>query len=275
VFSPVVSTVYLIDDLSGRVASHAAGGVIGPDLAAELVADVRATTLRAAAAFPLGRVAVELISWEHVLDSLRLRLDGLACADLDVTLVVGRGGSRLAADLALWGTAFPERRDVAAARVLEDPNDAFYSPHRIAHRDRSDLSGSVGLGPGARALVIDDCVHTGTTLDEVVRISDVRPGRLITGLCNETTLGRLERIGWEVVYGVLLPGQTYPESYETDLYCVRDFVVEDAVRFADGSSTSFASGGNWCEVLYGAAGAAVASDWLRLADRLRAHDVSV
>jgi hypothetical protein len=167
----------------------------------------------------------------------------------------------------------PPRTDVAAARVLEDPENAFYSPHRIAHRDRSDLGRPVELPGGARPLVIDDCVHTGTTFDEVVRITRARPGRLITGLCNEMTLRRLERSGWDVVYGVLLPGPVYPESYETDLYCVRDFVVEDAVRFADGSSSSFASGGNWCEVLYGESGASVAQDWLRLADRLEAHDV--
>jgi hypothetical protein len=94
VFSPVVSTVYLIDDLSAHVASDAAERGMDPAVVAGLVADVRATTLRAAAAFPLGRVAVELISWEHVLESLRQRLRNLARRIL--TWLWSSGGAALA-----------------------------------------------------------------------------------------------------------------------------------------------------------------------------------
>ena len=276
--SPVVATVYLLDDLSGRVAVRGADSGLAPDVVADLVADVRNTTLRAAAAFPLGAVSVELLSWQHVLDSLRVRLGSVASSaeGFDATLVLGEGGARLAVDLAAWGCSLPERHDVAVAKVLDEPDNAFYSPHSIARRDREPLQPPAAPLGRARLLVVDDCVQTGMTFDEVVRVSGVRPGRVVTGLCNEATLRRLEEAGWEVVYGVLLPGPTYPDSYETDLFCVRDFVVEDAVRFSDGSSTSYSSGGDWLEVLYGSSSAAsvVADDWQRLTARLRAHGVT-
>lgn len=274
--SPVVATVYLLDDLSERVVADAARRGLPRQVADDLVADVRATTLRAAAAFPLGQVSVEIISWAHVCDSLRTRLRSAPPAPADVTLVLGEGGARLASALQEWGHQLPGRVDLSVAKVLDDPDNAFYSDHRIAQRDRGPLDALPASARDARPLVVDDCVQTGMTFDEVVRVCGARAGTVVTGLCNEATLARLGEAGWEVVYGVLLPGATYPESYETDLFCVRDFVVEDAVRFADGSSTSYSSGGDWLEVLYGSpeVGSTVSADWQRLAATLQRAGVT-
>jgi hypothetical protein len=184
------------------------------------------------------------------------------------TIVIGDGGARLADVVESWGYPLPARVDVPAAKILSDSTQAFYSPHVIGQRNRGSLR--VPEGGDGPVLVLDDCVQTGMTFDAVVAEAGVTGGAVVTGICNEATLERLTAAGWEVTYGVLLPGPTYPESYSTDLFCIRDFVATDAVRFADGTSTSYSSGGDWLNILYGDAttAEAVRSGWLALAHEL-------
>ncbi|MDI6104310.1 hypothetical protein QLQ12_37530 [Actinoplanes sp. NEAU-A12] len=275
--NPVVQSVYLLDDLSDRIRERAHSAGLGPSETSTLLAAARRTTLEAAAAFPLGEVSVDLITWEHVTESLRVRLGSLPAPSVTAeTLVLGDGGARLASIIEAWGIRLPGRVEIPVAKVLEDPANAFYSPHHIRQRDRKPLA--VGTVSNAGELiVVDDCVQTGMTFDAVAAATGARSGSIITGICNEATLGRLRADGWTVHYGVLLPGPTYPDSYSTDLFCVRDFVVTDAVRFADGSSTSYSSGGDWLELLYGDPQAAetVRAAWMELAELLAGAGVEV
>lgn len=277
--TPVVESVYLLDDLSTRVQERALAIGLDPAMLGHLLAAVRRTTLTAAAAFPLGQVSVEVLTWEHVLDSLRVRLGPLVPSGLSSTLILGDGGARLATTLESWGLALPERVDVPVAKILSDPGNAFYSPHQIGQRDRGPLEVKTHRTAG-KTLVIDDCIQTGMTFDAVLAATgpgDVVGGSVITGICNEATLKRLHASGWSVYYGVLLPGPTYPDSYATDLFCVRDFVTTDAVRFADGTSTSYSSGGDWLTVLYGSTEVAetVRAAWVGLAELLARAGVEV
>ena len=119
-----------------------------------------------------------------------------------------------------------------------------------------------------RVLVVDDCVQTGGTLTAVAEAAGVTSGSVVTLVCNEFTRRRRESDGWTIDFGTLLPGETYPMSYATDLFCVRDFLVDTAVRFADGTSTSYSSGGDWLSFLHGTRAEEARSHWTRTRDPL-------
>ncbi|MFF2191441.1 hypothetical protein [Streptomyces sp. NPDC058157] len=257
--------VYLLDDLTGLIPTLPRARELGPDAVARAVGAVRRCVLNVAALIDLDHIAVELISWDHALAEFLARTPTLPAHD--VAVVIGSGGRRFADQLEQQGHRLAGRVDVPAAKILSDSGDAFFSEHHVLSRDGSALE-VVLPGHKERVLVVDDCVQTGGTLTAVADAAGVTSGSVVTLVCNEFTRRRREADGWAIDFGTLLPGETYPMSYATDLFCVRDFLVETAVRFADGTSTSYASGGDWLAFLHGTRAEEARAHWTRTRDLL-------
>ncbi|WP_405659908.1 phosphoribosyltransferase [Streptomyces sp. NBC_01166] len=257
--------VYLLDDLTGLIPTLPRARELGEEAVAEAVGAVRRCVLNVAGLIDLDHIAVELISWDHALAEFLARTPTLPAHD--VAIVIGSGGRRFADQLEEQGRRLAGRLDVPAAKILSDSGDAFFSEHSVLSRDGTPLEVVVPSG-STRVLVVDDCVQTGGTLTAVAEAAGVTSGSVVTLVCNEFTRRRRESDGWTIDFGTLLPGETYPMSYATDLFCVRDFLVDTAVRFADGTSTSYSSGGDWLSFLHGTRAEEARSHWTRTRDLL-------
>lgn len=257
--------VYLLDDLTGLIPTLPRAQELDAASVAEAVGAVRRCVLTVAGLIDLDHIAVELISWEHALAEFLARTPTLPAHD--VAVVIGSGGKRFADQLEEQGHRLAGRLDVPAAKILSDSSDAFFSEHHVLNRDGTALTVAVPRGT-ERVLVVDDCVQTGGTLTAVAEAAGVTGGSVVTLVCNEFTRRRREADGWAIDFGTLLPGETYPMSYATDLFCVRDFLVDTAVRFADGTSTSYSSGGDWLSFLHGSRAEEARAHWTRTRDLL-------
>lgn len=257
--------VYLLDDLTWLIPALPRAAELGPEKVALALGAVRRCVLNVAGLIDLDHIAVELISWDHALAEFLARTPTLPAHD--VAIVIGSGGRRFADQLEERGHRLAGRLDVPAAKILSDSGDAFFSEHHVLSRDGGPLTVAVPRG-SERVLVVDDCVQTGGTLTAVAEAAGVTSGSVVTLVCNEFTRRRREADGWAIDFGTLLPGETYPMSYATDLFCVRDFLVDTAVRFADGTSTSYSSGGDWLSFLHGPRAEEARSHWMRTRDVL-------
>lgn len=267
--SSPLESIYLFDDLTGLLPSLP----LDAATVRSLTGRVRQSLFDVVGLVELDRIAVEVFSWEHALAEFLARTPALP--PHDVAIVLGAGGARFARQLEDRGLALAGRLDVPAAKILSDSGNAFFSEHHVLQRDGSPLAvdASAALAEGARILVVDDCVQTGGTLAAVAEAAGVRSGAVATLVCNEFTRRRREDDGWSIAYGTLLPGETYPMSYATDLFCVRDFVVPTAVRFADGTSTSYSSGGDWLAYLHGERAEEARAIWQGLTEAFAAAGV--
>jgi hypothetical protein len=174
-------------------------------------------------------------------------------------------------------------RNVRVAHFLEDTNDAFHSTFRIGVSSGDSLEAqcskvaeeignlpSRGNGP-KRVAIFDDCIQTGEGTRAVTELILSALGTENAVECStigfvgcEATLERFRQRGWGIECGVLLRGKTYPESWDWDIYFTKDLLLDNAIRYVNGTSVAYMNGG-WFDKIFGGdwRGATVAFQELR------------
>ncbi len=171
--------------------------------------------------------------------------------------------------------------NVRVTHYLSDRTDAFYSGFEIgvskgaglAEQCREAVARIPKHDRVPRIAVIDDCIQTGKGTEAVVNeLLALRPEAQISTLgfiaCQATQDG-FHRRGWRPVQGVLLRGETYPVSWDTDVYFTKDWILTNAIRFEDGTSHAYIDEPEWMAKIFGG-DAQGATDALRaLAEMLK------
>lgn len=264
----MIKHLHIFDDLTHHVCRLAGNRMS----AAQTAAVLRRTGRHLSAALACLDWADQdyaLSTWEGAAIELAWEL---ADRDAQFDLLVSQGcNGGYAADTLLDSFARKHGRPLAAASAnvrvthyLDDRDDAFYSSFEIgvsagaplADQCRIALDQTSGMTERPVIAVIDDCIQTGQGTRAVVEeLLALRPDAAIWTLgfiACEATQNGFRNLGWRPVQGVLLRGETYPASWDTDVYFTKDWILENAIRFRDGTSCAYIDDAGWMAQIFGA-----------------------
>ncbi|MFC4506702.1 MULTISPECIES: hypothetical protein [Streptomyces] len=222
---------------------------------------------------PAHQSAVQ-VTWEHACTQLAFDLHRSG-ASFDLLVSQGCNGQHAGDSLlAEFTTAYDRPLAAATANVrsthlLTDPADAFHSDFRIAASSGAPLDEQcrTALGPALskhqgnteplRVAVFDDCIQTGQGTQAVTEhlIKALPTGQAaeihtIGFIACQATQQRFAERGWHPAQGVLLPGATYPDSWDTDIYFLKDLILNNAIRYTNNTSEAYIDNPEWMKKIF-------------------------
>ncbi|MGW0708939.1 hypothetical protein ACWD4G_23820 [Streptomyces sp. NPDC002643] len=269
--------LYFFDDLTYHLRRISRSQRLSATDTAELLTTAADHTGQALAALDPARQDAVLVTWDHACTQLAWDLAHHAAAHSGFDLLVSQGcNGQYAADALLAEFTAAYGRPLAAAtanvrstHLLTDPADAFHSDFRIAVSSGPSLDNQcrTAVAPvlvpprdpaqRLRIAVFDDCIQTGQGTQAVTEhlLKALPAGgnieiHTIGFIACQATQQRFTERGWHPAQGVLLPGQTYPASWDTDIYFLKDLILGNAIRYTDGTSQAYIDNPAWMEKIF-------------------------
>lgn len=159
------------------------------------------------------------------------------------------------------------RENIRIAHFLNDTSDPFHSDFSLGSSSTTGLSERAaeianisGHSREVHIAVFDDCIQTGEGTRRVLAElkqafglysrSTVRFSTLSFIGC-EATLDKLRSDNIDSTTGVLLRGQTYPETWSNDIYFLKDLFLPNSLRFSDGTQGAYVDDERWMARIFG------------------------
>ena len=267
----MISHLYFFDDLTHHLVRVVREKAVGHELGAEVARMSREYAAELIACLDGAVQDCTLVPWEHAVEQLAWLLQGRPGR---YDLIIGQGANGESALRSLdeaysarTGTRVAQHlENVRIARFLSDPQDPFHSDFElrttvglsVAERC-SEMVAKLPADRASRVAVFDDCIQTGKGTGHVVdavRTALTDSGREATvdtlsliG-CGQT-LDHFSAQGVDSVTAVMLRGQTYPESWDWDVYFLKDFFLPNAIRFTDGTQHAYVEDEAWMARVFG------------------------
>lgn len=261
----MIRHLYFFDDLTFHLRRVVRERTGDPDREAGIARMSRAYMAELVTCMDGAHQDYTLVPWEHAVAQLAWLLRQ---QPERYDLIIGQGANGEWA-LRSLSEAYSEKSGAAAADLLEnvrvarylsDPGDPFYSAFEL--RTTSGPSVAERCGEIARQLpegkvvqvaVFDDCIQTGKGTAHVIeafRSALDRNGReavidTLSFIGCEATLDEFRDNGIRSMTGVLLRGETYPQSWDWDVYFLKDFFLPNALRFSDGTQMAYVDDEEW------------------------------
>lgn len=268
-----IEHLYFFDDLTYHLRRIADEMGIGRERTDALVDAAWGQLTRALGCIDHAHQDYVLVNWDHACAQLSYTL-AESSARFDVIASQGCNGDYALASLASYhagktGVAIAERmHNVRIAHYLNDPDDPFFSDFTLETSRGPSLAEQCATvaravdevaatreGP-VRLAIFDDCIQTGEGTWAVAEgiLGQVADGVevAVSGVAFigcEATMNRLRAAGWTNHLGVLLRGETYPAAWKWDVYFLKDLFLDNAVRYADGTSVAYMDGG-WFDKIF-------------------------
>lgn len=265
--------LYFFDDLSFHIKRIADERGDDPQQTARVLRESWSIVLAAFGCLDHGHQDFNLVNWEHACAQLSFVLKTQE-RTFDVLVSQGCNGQYALEDLNRrhlehYGhVAAVEIPNVRLAHILEDPSDPFYSQFTLGVSKGKPLDEQcadvaeliTGMHQRTRSRIrvgiFDDCMGTGqgseAVADKVIeRLGDDVPFEMhmVAFVGNEETMYRLQGRGWPPWVGVLFRGRSYPNAWDWDIYFLKDQILGNAIRYADGSSEPYLAGG-WYDKIF-------------------------
>lgn len=201
-----------------------------------------------------------LVNWQHVSEELG---DRLFRKQKKYDLIVSQGCN---GDYALhsfsemykekYGISIAdELRNVRVAHFLNNADDPFYSDFTIGvirggellQQCKEIVDECINKDGKLKIAVFDDCIQTGkgtkAVVDDIEQLleSANKDYELdVLGFIGcEDTMMKFYNKGHYIETGAMLRGKTYPETWDNDIYFLKDLLLSNSIRFSNGTSVAY------------------------------------
>ena len=212
------------------------------------------------ACLDMGYQDYNLINWDHVCADLGDKIDKSEKV-YDMAISQGCNGEYA---MKSFASKFEQKYDklfskkvsnVRVAHFLTTPDNPFYSDFQIGvsrgdnllQQCKAVVDELTGEKSPVKIAVFDDCIQTGkgtkAVVDNIKQLLDATyldcQIDIIGFIGCEKTMNDFHKQGFGTMTGVMLRGDTYPNTWENDIYFLKDLLLSNAVRFTDGTSVAY------------------------------------
>lgn len=292
-----IASLYLFDDLTYHLRRISRDQQLPEHDTNRLLTTAGDRVHQALAGLDPARQSAVQVTWSHACTQLAWDLNRSGAA-FDLLVSQGCNGQYAADSLLAEFTTTYQRplatttANVRSTHLLTDPDDAFHSDFRIAvssgapldHQCRTALEQALPSRRDAaeplRIAVFDDCIQTGQGTQAVTEhlVKALPAGQAaeihtIGFIACQATQQRFAERGWHPAQGVLLPGATYPDSWDTDIYFLKDLILDNAIRYTNNTSQAYIDNPDWMSRIFARDPAAATQALSSLRTALTEHGI--